>query len=252
MMIALFVVAFSVFCSCVLAQDETSSIQSNIDLSAIKDDDWLKAEDAEAYYGLLNQAKSKSQTELRKAGREFVAKRKSESQLPTFVDMIRNPQSFRGQPVALSGHVLQTLEYEAEENEYDIETLYEVALFTDDSQGHPTTVIFLERPAELPIGGKLIDGVTASGYFLKTYWYDSSDNRTRKAPLVLAKTVNVRSAKASSREDSSGTIIFAAILVGVVVLIAVVASLQRADRKRLLAEQKKRLDLESPQFPVGE
>src|SRR5690606_28382922 len=137
-----------------------------------------------------------------------VQERRQKSNLPTFVDIIRNTKEFRGQPIRMQGHVLQTIEYEAIDNPYGIEKLYESTLFTEDSQSHPATIVFLEKPDNLPISGDLIDGVTVNGYFLKTYLYPSSDNTTRKAPLILAKTVSVPPQISSAKPSPLGPTVY--------------------------------------------
>lgn len=170
----------------------TPPITKDFDLGTVVDDTWLTNEESSAYYGLLQKAIETPVEELRKQGQAFVQKRREQKHLPAFPDMLNNPAEWRGQPVTLTGHVLQTVEYDPAPNPYGIGTLYESSLFIEDSQGHPITVIFTEKPENLPIGGELIDGVQVSGYFFKVYWYPSSDKQTRKAPLILAKTVSVR------------------------------------------------------------
>ncbi|MCA8996916.1 MAG: hypothetical protein KDA80_08020 [Planctomycetaceae bacterium] len=162
---------------------------------AVVDNTWLTHEETPAYYALLEKARQTPVSEIRQQGRELVSKRKEQTRLPTFVDIWKNPKEWRGKPVFLKGHVLQTVEYDPAPNDYGIDTLYESSLFIDDSQGHPITVVFTEKPDNLPLGGELVDGVEVAGYFFKVFWYPSSDKQTREAPLILAKTVSVRSPK---------------------------------------------------------
>lgn len=162
------------------------------DLNTVVDDTWLTNEESSAYYGLLNQAIQTPAAELQQQGSEFVQRRLERGKIPTFPDMLKNPAEWRGQPVTISGHVLQTVEYQPAPNPYGIGTLFESSLYIEDSQGHPITVIFTEKPENLPLSGELIDGVQVSGYFFKVYWYPSVDKQTRKAPLILARTVSVR------------------------------------------------------------
>lgn len=217
-------------------------------LSRIRDNDWLSADENRAYYGLLQQASVADQKELATQAIEFLAERRNASRLSTFVDMIRNTKEFRGQPVQLKGHVLQTIEYEATENEYGIQQLYETNLYTDDSQSHPATIVFLEKPENLPISGEMVDGVTVNGYFLKTYLYPSSDNTTRKAPLILAKTVTVRPPKPAELPATANGLVYWVLGILFLILMIVVVSVQRADRKRVLENQKRRLTQEPPAF----
>lgn len=217
-------------------------------LNLVRDDWWLTGNENPAYYGLLNKANEISQQELAENAKEFIQQRRTEAKLSTFVDMIRNTKEFRGQPVVMKGHILQTLEYEAEENSFGIEHLYEATLYTEDSQSHPTTIVFLEKPENLPLGGETVNGVTVYGYFLKTYLYPSSDKATRKAPLILAKTLTVQPPKVAKLPTETNPMIYWGIGGGLAVLVFVIILVQRSDRKRMLENQKKRLDEQQPVF----
>lgn len=217
------------------------------ELESVRDDYWLKHEDTSGYYGLLAHARRVPQEQLRVAGREFLARRREESGLPTFVDMLRNSSEYRGQPVFLTGHVLQTVEYDAEENPYGIDKLYETSLYTEDARHNLTTVVFLEKPDELPLGGETVDGIEVAGYFLKLYWYPAGDNQTHKAPLILARTVTVRPPPAHGPLVPP-EIGYPLLVAGFVLLVAVVWRIQQSDRTRLLERRKKELDSQQPDF----
>lgn len=229
-------------------EQPTLSEDDPLGLNLVRDDWWLTGNENPAYYGLLNKSNEISQKELADDARAFIRKRREESKLSTFVDMIRNTKEFRGQPVQMKGHILQTLEYEADENPYGIERLYESTLYTADSQSHPTTVVFLDKPENLPIGGETVDGVTVNGYFLKTYLYPSSDETTRKAPLILAKTLTVQPPKVTTLPTETNPFIYWGVGGCLIFLILVIVLVQRSDRKRMLENQKNRLNEEQPVF----
>lgn len=230
------------------SEEGSSQFDLQAALDAVTDQSWLTSDDGPAYYGLLDRASNISPRDLASAGTRFVQSRIDETHKPTFVDMLQDPKAFRGQPVTLSGHVLQTIKYEAEANEYGIEHLYEVSLFTPDSQGHPTTVVFTEKPPELSIGGELVEGVTASGYFLKMYRYDSADNHTRVAPLILARTIKIEAESPPEPPGWLGPVMFSGFALSVCLLIGCGAYWYKSDRQRLIALQRKRLDAANPQF----
>ncbi|MEW4489612.1 hypothetical protein AB1L42_16135 [Thalassoglobus sp. JC818] len=233
------------------SSSETPSISDETvpGLNNVEDDTWLNSDDNIPYYALLQKVAETSPSELRTEANEFLKARQAESKLPTFIDMIRNPAAFRGQPVTLEGHILQVIDFPAEENDYGIERLYEAALFTDDSLSHPTTVVFLEKPENLPIGSQLVEDVAVSGYFLKTYWYNSNDDHTRKAPLILAKTISVRERTPSAASESWGTMIAISVLAAIGILSIVVFRSQLKDQRRLRSAQRNRIDNESITFP---
>lgn len=216
-------------------------------LSEVEDDVWLRHTDTPAYYGLLHHAGRVPPDRLRAAGAEFVRQRAEQTGLPTFVDMLRNSSAYQGQPVLLRGHILQTQRAAALDNPYGIETIYESSLFIDDSQGNLTTVVFLEKPEGLPIGGELVDGVEVAGYFLKLYWYPAGDQQTHKAPLILAHTVTVRP-PAVHGPLVPPRIAYPLLLIGFVVLVAIVWSVQRSDRKRLIDRREQELEQRRPDF----
>ncbi len=196
----------------------------------------LLHDDNTAYYGLLAHASLVKQDELRVAGRDFLKSRLGKTKLPTFLDMIRNPAEFRGKPVFLQGHVLQTLEYNAAPNEYGIEKLYEVSLFIEDAQAHPMTVVFLEKPEQLKIGGEMVDGIQVSGYFLKAYHYPSTDKHTRVAPLILANTITIKTAPRVAPLVPA-VVSYGGLLLVFAVLIAIVWYVTQSDRRRMLKRQ---------------
>lgn len=232
------------------AQEEVASVvppQDAYGLPTVEDDTWLSHRDNAAYYGLLHHAREIPEDQLRAAGKEFITQRMQASGRPTFVDMLKSPGSYRGQPVFLKGHILQTVEYEADENPYGITRLYESSLYSDDAQNNMTTVVFLEKPDNLPLGAEMVDGVQVAGYFLKLYWYDAHDNHTHKAPLILASTVTVKPPPVHQPIVAPG-IAYPALLVGVALLVAIVWVVQRSDRKRLLQRREQELDSEFPDF----
>ncbi|TWT38300.1 hypothetical protein KOR42_51810 [Thalassoglobus neptunius] len=218
-------------------------------LSNVEDDSWLNSDDNIPYYALLHKAAETSPSVLQAEANTFLKARKEESKLPTFIDMIRNPAAFRGQPVSLSGHILQVIDFPAEENEFGIDRLYEAALFTDDSLSHPTTVVFLDKPENLTLGSQLVEDVSVNGYFLKTYWYNSNDDHTRKAPLILAKTISVRERAPSAATESWSTMIAISVLAAIGVLSLIVFRSQLKDQHRLRSAQRNRIDNETITFP---
>ncbi len=243
----------AIACSALSAQElqptqAEPTVEDPFALAFVRDHSPLDGNDNIAYYGLLNQAREADQNELAKEGKQFLKQRIQESRIPTFPDFIRNPKVFRGEPVHLTGHVLQTIEYDANENEHGIEKLYESMIYTDDSQTHPAAIVFLEKPDNLPISGDLIEGVSVSGYFLKTYVYPSSDNTPRVAPLILAKTVTVKPQPKAVKSEETSRFIFWGLGSGIVLLFLVIFFVQKSDRKRMLQEQKKRLESKAPTF----
>jgi|GEM_PF-4816369 len=225
-------------------------------LPDVVDNTFPEPTDTPAFYGLLDHASLIEPDKLRKAAIEFTQTRKQETGLPTFVDMIKNPAAFRGKPVILRGHLHLTQSYEALDNDYGIETLYDVSFFDEDGQTNMTTVIFLEKPDNLKIGGEMVNGVEVVGYFLKNQLYDSQDNHTRKAPLIMANTITIRDPKPLPPVVSP-VLAYGGLIVGFLVLVAGIWWTQRGDRrnyeKRLAKQTSETPDftgiVETPDLP---
>src|SRR5690606_18779415 len=74
----------------------------------------IRAEEREAFHRLLEQANSAESAELRAAADQFAEKRRADyaaapgadaSTFSVFFDLLRNPDRYRGQPVAMSGRL---------------------------------------------------------------------------------------------------------------------------------------------------
>lgn len=202
---------FCLFVSCaVLAQ----APPAEFNLDRVQDRTFLEEADVEGYYGLLNRARQQDVSQVSAAAREFLDGRQPQSKkfgkvppekFPLFADLLNEPEPYRGKPVTLRGHSQEIKRYAAEENPFGITTLYECSLFTDDSQSHPTTVVFTEAPADLPLGEKIVDGVVVSGYFLKLRAYHARDEKTRVAPLILARSITWHRDRESKSWIGAGT-----------------------------------------------
>ena len=218
-----------------------SADRPEVDLSAVTDNDYLTYEENEAYYGLLHRATITPLNEMRREANDLLQQRRQATPFPIFKDMLDHPELYRGQPVTLRGHVLNVVSYDAAENPWGIRQVYEAALFTDDSQGHPATIVFTERPEGLPLGDKLVDGVEVTGYFFKIYYYPSADKVTRRAPLILASTLQIRPVVPHA-PLVPGWVANGGIALVVIVLVAVVWWVQSRDQR--LSRQRQRHDIQ--------
>ncbi len=172
----------------------------------------IRASESDAYYHVLDHARRVAPEALQAAATRFLLSRRQQSvnpvvrrqpveEFPVFVDLynnVENPQVYLGQPVTLRGHVRRVVEMPAGENDFGIEVLYEVWLFTADGQQHPVVLIMtsvpgelLEEVARLKATGRpvVVNGVSGSGYFFKMYGYPAAD-AYRFAPLVLGGQLN--------------------------------------------------------------
>ncbi|MEX0715611.1 MAG: hypothetical protein WD066_03450 [Planctomycetaceae bacterium] len=152
-------------------------------------------QERDAYLQSLLQARLVDPSRLEAAADEFLRKRmaergsnKSLATYERYLDAYRQPEAYRGRPVTFRGHARRIAEMEVEENEYGIDTIYEVWLFTEDSQGNPLVVACTSIPDGIPTGRDLVpavETVEVTGYLLKMTGYGARDTN-RIVPLVVA------------------------------------------------------------------
>lgn len=111
------------------------------------------------------------------------------AEFPTYVDMFNHSDEWQGQPVTLRGHIRHSVSYTGDELLFDGRKLYELWLFTDDSQHNPAVIVTPNLPADFPLNAEVVDGVSVTGTLFKRYVYDAQ-NSTRVAPLILAGQIN--------------------------------------------------------------
>ncbi len=232
-------------------------LPAGIDLTAVTDRSALSFEEAAPYYGILAHVRDVSATDLRAASDRFRQQHwessprfnlPAASPPPVFVDLIEDPAAFRGQPVTLSGHLIRLVKSSAGPNEFDIDTLYEGWLVTDDSQQHPATIICTNIPPGMPIGEETIDGVSVTGYFLKLRTYPSRDRKTRFAPLILAQTLAWNPPKSLVGWGVSPVVLYGGLAVGTITVIVMGWSSARRHRRLRDARYRQSVPDEPPEF----
>lgn len=114
--------------------------------------------------------------------------RRSPEDFPTYVDLFQHPEQWHGQLVTLSGHVRHVVSYSGDAMLFGGQRLYELWLFTDDSQHNPAVIVTPNLPADFPTSADVVNRVTVTGCFFKRYVYGSQDT-ARIAPLILAQGI---------------------------------------------------------------
>lgn len=152
--------------------------------------------DFDSYYGLLDYVRHVDPAALQQAAEEVRARhwRNSEyaewplKEFPFYYDLTKRPESYRGQPISLTGHI-QLHHVDHVENKYGLDPVHVAYLYTDDSQHHPARIVFTENPDQIPVGEQIVSGIHVTGYFLKLYRYADRDGKGRFMPLVLARSI---------------------------------------------------------------
>lgn len=163
----------------------------------IRDFREITPEESASYYTILRQARETEPAQQRAAAAELLQQRRKELKsdafrqnpdrpYPIYVDMLNNPERFRGRLVTLEGYVRRLLLIG--ENEHGLENLYEAWLYTDDSQGHPAVIVFSAKPEEMPEGNDISEHVRVTGYFFKLWRYEAQDN-DRFTPMILGHRI---------------------------------------------------------------
>jgi hypothetical protein len=177
--------------------DEGRSIHPDLMLSVIDNSIGIRFEEREAYLRILRLAHDvplrwleRYAEELRNERREAVPSYKSRrfKDFPQFVDLFTRPDLYRGRPVTLHGIMRKLTKFDVGQNKLDLDDVYEGWVYTPDSQGNPSVVVFTSKSEDLPVKGDIQEEVRFTGYFFKMYGYDGHD-AARKAPLILAGEV---------------------------------------------------------------
>jgi hypothetical protein len=123
---------------------------------------------------------------------------------------------------------------------FGIERYYEIAMFTDDSQGNPLIFCVLELPKGMPVGEDIHERMRIAGFFLKSWAYpqgaggkNAEGAKQQLAPLILG-----RDARRFERQASGG-VVMGSIVVGAIVLAMsgiLWAALRSGKRGRLAGE----------------
>lgn len=186
----------------------------------------IRPEERDAYFRVLELAWktplaqqetfSENFREARRQSNPRYAKLPSE-QFPVFVDLFLDPESYRGRPVTLHGVMRKLTRFSPGENQRDIGDAYEGWVYPDNSQSNPVVVVFLSKPDGLNVGGDLTEEVRFTGYFFKMYGYEAHDS-ARKAPLVLAGSVEWKKSPAPYTPQPLGAEVYLLITLVLLVL----------------------------------
>ena len=109
------------------------------------------------------------------------------SREPALTQIWEEPQKYRGKPLRLRLHVRRVLEWESAKNPLGVPKVYEAMGWSDESKSLPYTVVFTEKPPELPVGPSVEAEVVFVGYFLKIMTYSAFDDTRRGTPLMMGR-----------------------------------------------------------------
>jgi hypothetical protein len=132
--------------------------------------------DAAPYLYLLDLARHNPAEWLEKNARRDV----------TLAHLLRDPDKYRGQVIALSGRLRRLVRDEFDDNEYGFQMRYEGCVYTDEGGRTPYIVIVAEPPTGMPLGN-IFEHVTVAGYFLGWWRHDTQEGKRYSSPVLLAR-----------------------------------------------------------------
>lgn len=215
----------------------------------------IRAEESDSYYSALRQARDVDYRKQQQAATEILRIRKqelpkhrdSDAPFPLFVDLFKHPDRYHGRPVSFQGSVRKITPFRADANKFEIESLYEAWIYTEDSQSNPIVVVTTQIPTDIPRGDHITERVAVTGFFFKLYGYNAQDT-TRLAPLLLAQQLEWFP---EQQPDNRRTVPILLSIGFSLVLVLIIWSLWRSARgDRALS--RKRLAMESAEQPAGD
>jgi len=179
-------------------------------LAAVRDNTLgVRADEAEAFFTVLDHARRVPATELDQAARSGVQ----------YVNLMSDPALYRGEPVTVTGEMWRLSEFTASQNRHGLTRLYEAWVFTSDSSTHPLRIVATGLGEDLQPGDSQRTPVRVTGYFFKREGYETKAG-LQVAPTLLAGQI-VRHHSPGAPPSAEGV---APMLLGLVVAIGLILS----------------------------
>ncbi len=186
----------------------------------------LREREMIAYWQLLGWSRTQPLAEFEQRSRRE----------PALTQIWEEPHKYRGKPIRLRLHLRRVLEWESENNPLGVPKLYEAMGWTDESKSLPYTVVFTEKPPELPVGNHIEAEVVFVGYFLKIMTYTAMDDTKRGTPLLMGQLRMLDTGTPNAAVGASGRELLWLVLGGLLLMIAVAWLLTKGRRRPLAAK----------------
>jgi len=109
--------------------------------------------------------------------------------IPAFVQLLKQPDAFRGQVLTVRGHVHGVFALPVDKNDDGVRELLQLWIEPDD-RSSPIVLDCLDLPKAFPRGNPINEQVEATGfYFKRLAYYLENDKTMQLAPLILAENV---------------------------------------------------------------
>jgi len=182
-------------------------------LDVVEDGRRLIERDREAFYQMLaavgraqpGELLRRANRELERAADQWKRTDKQGKEHFSVVPLFNEPKQSRGRLVALSGTARRVVRIRVEDPDivarFGIDHYYEMAIFTDDSQGNPLVCCVTRLPQGMPAGDgpRYGEHVRVAAFFFKTWAYrverpdlepkptTGRTSRRQLAPLLIAR-----------------------------------------------------------------
>jgi hypothetical protein len=164
-------------------EDPDQQFEAEQDFQAVTDGALYNQEtDSFAYWRVMLWAEHQSFADLWKRA----------TPMPRYNELDQFPAKHRGELMRFDMHVLRVLPFDAPADcPIDVERLYEIWGFTEQSKNWPVCVVVARVPEGIPVGEKVLGRARFAGYFLKQQGYRDGTAKARdplsRAPLFLGR-----------------------------------------------------------------
>jgi hypothetical protein len=198
------------------SRDLFSGIDPSL-LSRVRDDTpWIRNDEIDAWWSVWSVLVQSESGDLSRASAGEIG----------FVEMFQQPKAFRGRALTVRGSARQVTYMTAGENQQGIKGYYRLIIWPENGPAEPIFVYALELPEGFPTGEETNADIQATGIFFKRMVYTAQDNdELRRAPVIMAPTIQWRRAAVASEPLDSAPIYLLLLLtaLGVIALAAVMA-----------------------------
>ena len=154
---------------------------------SIRDNTMHRADDADAWFHLLQILDLTEQAALEKASTGHI----------TFRQLYDQPKHYRGEIVTLAGKTRRCEKIKIANTKFGIEGDYRRIWLWPDGAANPVVIYSLGVPDGFPLGTKIDEEVEITGFFFKVWAYPTAKPTIRTAPLLLCKTIRWNESKIS-------------------------------------------------------
>ncbi len=197
-------------------------------LEEVRDHAVLRGAENEAWFHLLDVLQESEQSALEKASLGRVG----------FIQLYEQPSIYRGKLVTVRGVAKRSFDLQAPQNEYGIESYYQLWLQPEGGPASPIVIYALDLPEDFPssrIAGStgvrnIHAPIEVTGFFFKDWAY-STGEAILSAPLVVAKTIDWEKPVEVAQEPVRQTTVWILVAVGAAIGLAAAGMIYLSSRQ---------------------